>query len=58
MRALVTAFIFFGTFVAIGLAAKWWLRQRTVDLSDVQAQAGPNRGKRRLFLLGSWRSEE
>jgi hypothetical protein len=28
-----------------------------VELSDVQAQAGQNRGKRKLFLLGFWRSE-
>ena len=27
------------------------------DLADVQAQAGPKRGKRKVFLLGIWREE-
>jgi hypothetical protein len=58
MRALVVGFIYFGTFIAIGLASRWWMRRNGVDLSDVQRQAGPNRGKRKLFLLGFWRSEE
>jgi hypothetical protein len=34
------------------------MRRNGVELSDVQRQAGPNRGKRKLFLLGIWRSEE
>jgi hypothetical protein len=58
MRALVVGFIYFGTFIAIGMAARWWMRRNGVELSDVQRQAGPNRGKRKLFLLGFWRSEE
>ena len=58
MRALVVGFIYFGTFIAIGLVARWWMRRNGVDLSDVQRQAGPNRGKPKLFLLGFWRSEE
>ncbi len=58
MRALVVGSIYFGTFIAIGLAARWWMRRHGVELSDVQRQAGPNRGKRKLFLLGVWRSEE
>ena len=58
MRALVVGFIYFGTFIAIGLAARWWMRRHGVELSDVQRQAGLNRGKRTLFLLGVWRSEE
>jgi hypothetical protein len=57
MRALVVGSIYFGTFIAIGLAARWWMRRHAVELSDVQRQAGPNRGKRKLFLLGVWRSE-
>jgi hypothetical protein len=57
MRALVVGFIYFGTFIAIGLTARWWMRRHGVELSDVQRQAGPNRGKRKLFLLGVWRSE-
>ena len=58
MRALVVGFIYFGSFIAIGLAARWWMRRNSVELSDVQRQAGPNRRKRKLFLLGVWRSEE
>jgi hypothetical protein len=58
MRALVVGSIYFGTFIAIGLAARWWMRRNGVELSDVQRQAGTNRGKRKLFLLGIWRSEE
>jgi hypothetical protein len=34
------------------------MRRNGVELSDVQRQAGPNRAKRKLFLLGVWRSEE
>ncbi len=62
MSPLTTAIIYFGSFVAVGLIAKllisrWMLRSGS-DLSDIQAQAGPNRGKRRVFLLGAWRNEE
>jgi len=62
MRALVTALIYFGSFLAIGLIAKLmisrWMIRRNLDLSDIQAQAGPNRRKRRVFLLGFWRDED
>jgi len=57
MRALVTAVIYFGTFIALGLVARRWLR-RQVDLEDVHEQAGPNRRERRMFLLGAWRNEK
>jgi hypothetical protein len=61
MRALVTAVIYFGSFLAIGLIAKLmigrWMNRRNLDLSEIQAQAGPRRGKRRVFLLGFWRDE-
>ena len=57
MHALFTAAIYFGTFLLIGLAAKRWL-SRTVDLSDVQGQAGADRKPRRVFLLGVWRKED
>jgi hypothetical protein len=61
MRALVTAVIYFGSFLAIGLIAKLmisrWMNRRSLDLSEIQAQAGPRRGKRRVFLLGFWRDE-
>ena len=58
MRALVVGFIYFGSFIAIGLVARWWMRRAGVELSDVQAQAGTKRRKRTLFLLGVWRSED
>jgi hypothetical protein len=58
MNALTTAIIYFGSFLVIGVAARYLVRRRIgdVDLKDVQDQAGPNR-RRRLFLLGGWRSE-
>jgi hypothetical protein len=62
VRALVTAVIYFGTFLTIGFIARLlidrWVGQKGVDLSDVQAQAGQNRRKRSVFLLGAWRNEE
>ena len=58
MRALATGLIYFGLFLAIGLAVRRWMRRRDVDLSDVQKQAGPNRRPRKVFLLGVWRRED
>jgi len=62
MRALLTAVIYFGSFLAIGLIAKVvigrWMDRSGADLADLQAQAGPRRGKRKAFLLGAWRNEE
>ena len=59
--ALATAIVYFGTFLAIGLIArlaiKNWMSRRNFDLADIQAAAGPNRRKRRMFLLGFWREE-
>lgn len=61
MRALVTAAIYFGSFLVIGLTAKLlvnrWIARRDLDLPEIQAQVGPRRGKRRVFLLGFWRDE-
>jgi hypothetical protein len=61
MKALWTAVIYFGSFLAIGLIAKLglrrWMDRHGSDLSDVQGQAGPNRRKRKVFLLGAWRDE-
>jgi hypothetical protein len=60
--ALVVGIIYFGSFIAIGFAAKraigWLMRRRGVDLDDVHAQAGPNRAPRKVFLLGAWRTED
>jgi hypothetical protein len=62
MRAMLTAIIYFGSFLAIGLiarvAAARWMNHSGTDLTDLHAQAGPNRGKRKAFLLGAWRNEE
>ena len=59
--ALVVAVIYFGSFIAIGIIARIALERLMsrsgADLSDVQAQAGPNRERRAVFLLGAWRSE-
>jgi hypothetical protein len=59
MWALTVAGIYFGTFIALGYLARLALTRLTTvaELSEVQAQAGPNRGPRRLFLLGAWRTE-
>jgi hypothetical protein len=61
MWALFVATIYFGSILAIGLAARFLLARlmsdRGVDLADVHALAGPNRPKRKVFLLGAWREE-
>jgi hypothetical protein len=61
MSPLVTALIYFGSFLVVGLFAKvaigMWMKRNGVDLPDLRAQAGPNRRKRRAFLLGAWRDE-
>ena len=60
--ALAVAIIYFGSFIAIGFIAKRVLdktmRRSSETLEEVQAQAGPKRGKRTMFLLGVWRSED
>jgi len=58
MRALETLAICAVPFMVLGWTARWLLRRHTVDLTDVQAQAGVKRSARRVFLLGSWRNEE
>ena len=55
MRALETLVIYLAPFLIIATAVKLLMKRRGVDLSDVQAQAGPTR---KLFLLGGWRREE
>jgi hypothetical protein len=61
MRALLTAAIYFGSFLAIGLAVKLlvgrWHARPDIELAEIQAQAGPRRRPRRMFLLGAWRTE-
>ena len=62
VNALVTAAIYFGSFVAIGVIAKLavsrWLNLRDIDLSEIRTQLGPNRRKSSRFLLGLWRKED
>jgi hypothetical protein len=58
MGALETFVIYVTPFVIIGMAAKLLMKRRGVDLPDVQAQAGPSRRGRKVFLLGAWRNEE
>ena len=57
MKALETFAIYVTPFLILGAVAKLLLKRYAVDLTDVQAQAGPKRGPRRVFLLGSSRTE-
>jgi hypothetical protein len=58
MRALLTAIIYFGTFLTIGYFGKRlldrWMDRHGTNLSDVQDQAGDGRRKQPGFLLGTW----
>ena len=58
MRALLTAALYFGTFVALGLIAKRWMARRHVDLSEVRAQAASSRTTRWGYLLGFWHQQD
>jgi hypothetical protein len=58
MHALGTLLIYLVPFLIIGLAARLLMKRSSVDLTDVHAQAGANRKRRRVFLLGGWRSED
>ena len=62
MDALVTAAIYFGSFLAIAIIAKLivsrWLNLRDIDLSEIRTQLGPNRRRSSRFLLGFWRKED
>jgi hypothetical protein len=58
MDALTVFLIYIVPFLALGLAGFLFMRRKGVDLEDVQAQAGKNRRKRRVFLFGFWRWEE
>ena len=58
MRALETFAIYVTPFLFLGAIAKFLMKRRAVDLTDIQAQTGPNGRPRRVFLLGSWRTEK
>ena len=59
MRALMTAIVYFGTFLTVGYVAKRlldrWMARHGEHLPEVQAQ-GRNGGNRQhdRFLLGTW----
>jgi len=57
VRALVTAVIYFGSFLFIGYWAKRlldrYMARNGTDLRDLQAQDKGGRGQQR-FLLGGW----
>jgi hypothetical protein len=58
MKALETFAIYVTPFLILGAVATLLLKRYAVDLTDVQAQVGPKRRPRRVFLLGSWRTEK
>jgi hypothetical protein len=58
MPALEVFVIYVAPFLIVGIAVKLLMKRRGVDLSDVQAQAGPKRRARKVFLLGAWRNEK
>jgi hypothetical protein len=58
MRALLTISIYLGSFLAIGLIARWWMMRRSIDLGGIRAQLGPSRKNRQRFLLGIWRDQD
>ena len=58
MKALETFAIYVTPFLILGVVAKFLLRRKVVDLTDIREQAGPKRKPRRIFLLGSWRTED
>ena len=58
LDAVLTAALYFGTFLVVGYGGRWlidrWMGSRGVHLSDVQDQMGENRRKQTGFLLGVW----
>jgi hypothetical protein len=62
MQAALTAALYFGSFLAIGLlarlAARRWIDRGGTSLDDIRAEGSGSRQKSRGFLLGSWRNED
>lgn len=62
MSALITAAIYFGSFLVLALVVKLavsrWMNLKDIDLSEIRTQLGPNRRKSNRFLLGLWRKED
>jgi len=59
-KALVVLAIYLTPFFLIGWlgqrAANWWMGRKGLDVSGPPRDE-PGGGRRRLFLLGSWRNE-
>jgi hypothetical protein len=62
VSALITAAIYFGSFLVLALVVKLavsrWMNLKDIDLSEIRTQLGPNRRKSNRFLLGLWRKED
>jgi hypothetical protein len=62
VSALITAAIYFGSFMVLALIVKLavsrWMNLKDIDLSEIRTQLGPNRRKSNRFLLGLWRKED
>jgi hypothetical protein len=58
MRALEVFVIYIAPFVILGIIARVLMKRNSVDLTDLQAQAGANRRSRKVFRLGGWRNED
>lgn len=58
MKALETFAIYAAPFIILGALARIMMRRYAVDLTEIQEQAGSRRRARRIFLLGSWRTEK
>ena len=56
MMALEVFAIYVMPFLIIGLAIRFLMKRYTVDLPEVEKQAGPK--PKRRFLLGAWRTED
>jgi hypothetical protein len=58
MRALVTAVIYFGSFLALGFFVKRaldrWTARHGANLHDAQGEGGDQKHQGKRFLLGAW----
>jgi hypothetical protein len=56
MRALEVFAIYVTPFLIIGVAIRFLMKRYSIDVPDVEKQAGPK--PKRRFLLGVWRNED
>jgi hypothetical protein len=58
MRALITAILYFGTFLGLGWLGKRlldrWMARHGEELGEVQAQSKNGARRATRFLLGAW----